>query len=43
MQLSKLFKTNKAEPPSYRPVSLTNHLVKAFELVLVKVLVGFWI
>ena len=32
---------SKAEPASYRPVSLTSHLVKTFERVLVRALVGF--
>ena len=33
--------TNKSEPSSYRPVSLTSHLVKSFERVLVKAVVGY--
>ena len=32
---------SKAEPANYRPVSLTSHLIKTFERVLVKALVGF--
>ena len=32
---------SKAEPASYRPVSLTSHLVKTFERVLVRALVGY--
>ena len=37
-----IFKSgSKAEPANYRPVSLTSHLVKTFERVLVKALVGF--
>ena len=32
---------SKAEPASYRPVSLTSHLVKTFERVLVRTLVDF--